>query len=112
VIRALVLVLLLPLLAAGCMHASGGVAPSNVPLAPGSYNELGPVHGDDCRYALLGILPLSGGNETRRAVAEAIAAKPGATALVNVSADTFHQFWILLSRHCTEVHATAVRVGP
>jgi hypothetical protein len=108
----LLALLLVPVLVAGCMHATGGVAPSNVPLEPGTYVELGPVHGDDCLYALLGILPLSGGNETRRAVEEALAARAGATALVNVTSDTFHQFWLILSRHCTEVHAIAVRSEP
>jgi hypothetical protein len=94
------------------MHSTGGVAASNVPLEPGTYVELGPAYGDDCLYALLGIIPLSGGNETRRAVEEALASRPGATALVNVTSDTFTQFWLILSRHCTEVHATAVRPEP
>lgn len=110
-IRNLASILVASLLA-GCMHLGGGIAPSNVPLEPGTYVELGPVHGDDCLYALLGILPLSGGNETRRAMEEALASKPGATALVNVTSDTFHQFWLILSRHCTEVHAIAVRSEP
>jgi hypothetical protein len=33
---------------AGCGHISGGVAPSNIPLTPNSYSELGPVHGESC----------------------------------------------------------------
>jgi hypothetical protein len=100
------------LLVAGCMHTTGGVAPSNVPLAQGGYTVIGPAYGDDCQWALLGLLPLSGGNETRRAVEQAIAETPGTDALVNVSADTFTQFWIILTRHCTEVHATAVKIAP
>ncbi len=95
-------------LISGCGHISGGVAPSNVPLAPGSYKELGPVHGDTCVYYLLGIIPLSPGNETKNAVADALREKPEATALVNVTADTFSQFFIVFSRVCTQVDGIAV----
>jgi hypothetical protein len=104
------LVLLLAVFAVGCSHQSGGIAPSTIPLTPGGYTVLKPVHGSDCQVRLLGILPVSGGNETRRAIEHAMKHAPGATALVNVTADTFHQYWILFSRHCTEVFGTAVRV--
>lgn len=109
--RNLASTLVAPLLA-GCRHLGGGIAPSNVPLEPAAHVELGPVHGDDRLYALLGIVPLSGGNETRRAMEAALAARPGATALGNVTSDGFHRFWLILSRHCTEVHAVAVRSEP
>lgn len=95
-------------LAQGCAHVSGGVAPSNVPLAQDSYKELGPVRGTDCIYYLLGLIPLTGGNETKDAVADALKARPGTTALVNVTADTYGQYFILFSRGCTQVDAIAV----
>ncbi len=95
-------------LLAGCAHQTGGVAPSNIPLAPDSYKELGEVHGTDCVYALFGILPLSGGNETRKAVKDALRQIPGTTALINVSADSYHEFFLLFSCQCTQVNAIAV----
>jgi hypothetical protein len=100
------------LAASGCLHYSGGIAPSNVPLDPDGYTVIGPAYGIDCRWGILGIIPLSGANETRRAVEQAIQSTPGADALVNVSTDTFGQYWLVISRHCTEVHAMAVQRNP
>lgn len=91
-----------------CSHISGGASPSTMPLGPGSYNELGPVRGTDCVYSLFGVIPLSTGNETKKAISNAIAEKPGATALVKVSADTYSQFFILFGRTCTQVDGVAV----
>jgi hypothetical protein len=93
---------------AGCMHQTGGVAPSTIPLAPGGYTVLGNVRGKDCVWHLLGLIPVSSGNMTYRAVSEALAERPEATALINVTADTHSEFWIVLSRTCTEVHGTEV----
>jgi hypothetical protein len=96
-------------LAAGCSHHSGGIAPSTTPLEPGSYEVLGPVGGRDCVYRLLGLIPLSNGNETRTALQDALAKRPGTTALVQVTSDTYSQFWIVFGRTCTQVYGTAVR---
>jgi len=93
---------------ASCASISGGVAPSTTPLAPGSYREMGTVRGTDCVYYLLGFIPLSSGNETKDAVANAIAQVSGATALVNVSVDTYGEYWILFSERCTQVDGVAV----
>jgi len=93
---------------ASCASISGGVAPSTTPLTPGSYREMGSVRGTDCVYYLLGIIPLSAGNETKNAVANAIAKVSGATALVNVSVDTYGEYWILFSQRCTQVDGVAV----
>ena len=95
-------------LMAGCAHQTGGVAPSTIPLNPDSYRELGEVRGTDCVYALLGILPLSGGNETKKAVNDALHQIPGTAALVKVTSDSYHQFFILFSRQCTQVDGIAV----
>jgi hypothetical protein len=92
----------------GCGHISGGVAPSNIPLAPGSYKELGPVRGISCVYYLLGIIPLCAGNETKNALAVALIQKPETIALINVTADTFSQHFIVYSRVCTQVDGIAV----
>lgn len=99
---------LMCLLLSSCGHISGGVAASTEPLAPGSYRELGPVHGQDCVYHLLGIIPLSDGNETKDAVADALKQTAGATALVKVSADTYYQNFIIVTRSCTQVYGVAV----
>ena len=55
-------------LMSGCVHHSGGIAPSTIPLAPDSYRILGPVKGQDCVYYLFGLIPLSNGNETKTAL--------------------------------------------
>lgn len=79
----------------GCAHTSGGIAASNIPLAPGSYRILGKTEGSDCRYKLLGIIPLTGGNETNIALEDALTKIPGATALIQITSDTYSQHWIL-----------------
>jgi hypothetical protein len=92
----------------GCGHISGGAAPSTEPLTPGSYREIGAVTGEDCVGYILGLIPISDGNETKDAIAEALKKAPGATALVKVSADTYSQNFIVYVRVCTQVHGVAV----
>jgi hypothetical protein len=97
------------ILLAGCAHYPGGIAPSTIPLAPGGYTVVAEhVEGSDCLIALLGILPVSGGNQTDNAIADALKKAPGATALVNVTSDAYSQYWILWSNTCTEVRGSAV----
>lgn len=57
---------------------------------------------------ILGLIPISDGNETKDAIAEALKKAPGATALVKVSADTYSQNFIVYVRVCTQVHGVAV----
>ncbi len=92
----------------GCTHYSGGIAASTTPLTMGAYQTLGEVEGNDCVYSLLGMIPLSSGNETRKAIKDAISQKEGATALIEVTSDTYSQFYILYGRTCTQVYGTAV----
>lgn len=94
----------------GCARQTGGVAASSMPIAPGSYEELGPVRGSDCAWYLLGLLPLSGGNETSAALRDALGQKSGTDALIEVTADSYGIYWILFSNACTEVEGTAVRL--
>jgi hypothetical protein len=110
VIRALALIFVLCFAAVGCARAPGGVAPSNIPLAPGGYTVIGPVKASDCMVRLLGLIPVSGGNQVSDAMAEALGHASGADALVNISVDTSGAYWILWSHNCTEVRATAVTV--
>ena len=101
-------ILLLALLT-GCMHYPGGIAPSTIPLAPGGYTVVKEhVEGSDCLVAILGILPVSGGNRTDNAIKDALKEAPGATALINVTSDASSQYWILWSSTCTVARGTAV----
>lgn len=93
---------------AGCMHHPGGIAPSTKPLSPGGYIELGKVRGQDCVYHLLGLIPVTGGNEMRNAIEDALRTKPLADAMVEVTVDGYFQYFILFSRACTQVYGTAV----
>jgi hypothetical protein len=94
----------------GCGHVTGGVAPSNIPLAPNSYTELGTVRGVDCVYYLLGFIPLSTGNKTKGALDDALKQKSGTSALTNITADSYSMYFILFSETCTQVEGTAVRI--
>ena len=108
--RLVSLLLMSLLVLSGCMHYPGGIAPSTIPLAPGGYTVVREgVRGSDCRVAILGILPVSGGNRTENAIREAILSAPSATALVDVTSDAYTQYWILWSHTCTEVRGTAVK---
>jgi hypothetical protein len=107
----LVLLLVALFVATGCAHQAGGIAPSTKPLEAGNYSTLGEVTGKDCVYALLGVLPFTSGNTTRRAMMNAIGSVEGADALVEVTADTYSQYFIILSRVCTQVQGTAVQTG-
>ncbi len=93
-----------------CSHISGGIAASSIPLEPGSYRELGKVKGGDCAYKLLGLIPFSSGNETRSALEDALSEIPNTSALVQITSDTYAQYWILWSNTCTQVYGTAVTI--
>src|SRR5918992_793070 len=101
-------VMFLCLFLGGCFHHPGGIAPSTKPLNS-NYTVLGKVSGEDCVYHLLGIIPLSDGNELKDAIAAAMNRKPTADALIEVTADAYFQWWILFTRGCTQVHGTAVQ---
>jgi hypothetical protein len=103
-------VLVFVFLLMGCAYITGGVAPSNIPLAPNSYTELGSVRGEDCLYYLLGVIPVNNGNETKDALADALKQKPEATALINITVDTYVMNFIIFSKICTQVNGTAVKI--
>jgi hypothetical protein len=96
-------------LLAGCQHNPGGIAPSTIPLDPGGYTVVKTgVLGSDCQVSLLGIVPITDGNQTHQAIADALAQAPGATALVDVTSDAYSAWFVLWSQTCTEVRGTAV----
>ena len=92
----------------GCGHTPVWHSPSTVPLEANSYKVLGNAEGQDCLWALFGIIPVSNSNDTHQAIANAIASKPGADALVNVTADSFAQSYIIVTKICTRIDGTAV----
>jgi hypothetical protein len=94
---------------AGCFHHPGGIAPATKPLSQNGYTVLGKVEGRDCVYHIFGIIPVTDGNELREAVADAMKKKPYADAMIEVTVDSYWQFFILYSRGCTQVYGTAVQ---
>jgi len=93
-----------------CSHTPGGIASSNIPVEPNSYTILGDVEGNDCAYALLlGLIPITDGNETKDAMEDALSEIPGTTALIGITADSYSQHWILWNNTCTQVRGTAVK---
>lgn len=100
------------LLLTGCATHPGGIAASTKPLSPGGYTVLDKVQGSDCVYYLLGVVPLTGGNELRDAVADAIGKKKNADALIEVTVDGYWEYWVLWSQVCTQVYGTAVQSKP
>ncbi|MEO6112513.1 MAG: hypothetical protein ABIQ24_11910 [Nitrospiraceae bacterium] len=99
----------LVLIVSGCHQIGSGVAPSNIPLAPGGYEIIGPVNGKSCIDYLLGIFPLGELNSMQAAMTDALAKHPEATALVQVTADTSRMWFIIITEDCTRVQGTAVK---
>ena len=92
----------------GCAHYPGGIAPSTTPLEGKEYDIIGPVKGSDGRISLLGILPITGSNDTRKAVAGALKSS-GGDALINVTVESVSKYWILWSNHKTLVYGDAIK---
>lgn len=108
--RRFLLVLFVCFAMSACVRAPGGVAPSNIPLEPGGYTVIGPVAGKDCKTMLLGLIPISGGNQVADAMKAAKTKEPGTDALVDITIDVVGKNFILFTQTCTEVRAMAVRV--
>lgn len=93
---------------AGCATMPGGVAPSNTPLEGRSYSILKRTSGTDSRICLFGIFPISGGNHIRDAINDATQ-RVNADALIEVTVEAYHQYWILFSRDVTRVEGIGIR---
>lgn len=102
------LVVLLALVSSGCFRSPIAMMPSTKPLAPGTYQELGPVEETDCLWLLFGILPISFGNDLQGAMRDAIA-QGGGDALVQVTAETYYQNFLIVGRYCSIIQGVAVR---
>lgn len=99
---------ILVLLTAGCAMRPGGIAASNTPLDGRSYTVLGPVSDTDSRVYLLGFIPVSGANTIRDAIDHAIAKRRG-DAMINVTVESYTQYWIVFSRYITRVEGDVIR---
>lgn len=92
----------------GCAHFPGGIAPSNTPLEGRKYTVLSHTEATDSRICLLGFLPVTSANSTRKAMDDA-AIRAGGDALIDVIVEGYYQYWILFSRDVTRVEGTAIR---
>ncbi len=92
----------------GCATTPGGLADSNTPLHAKPYTVIGETEGNDSWYALFGIIPITPGNSLRAAIKKA-KGKVGADALIDITVDSYTQFWIVVVRRVTEVHAKGIR---
>lgn len=96
------------LILSGCAMIPGGIAPSNTPINGREYTELGYVKETDSRIMLLGLIPISGSNTIRDAINDAIAKKRG-DAMINITVETYGQYFILWSRVATRVEGNVIR---
>ncbi len=84
------------------------MTPSSKPLQQGGYDELRPASATDCLWTLFGLIPISSGNTLQGALQKAIAAG-GGDALIQVTADSFYQHFIVVARSCTQVEGVGAR---
>jgi|GEM_PF-626171 hypothetical protein len=99
---------LLLLLAVGCAHTPGGIAASTVPIDGRDYMVLGPAKATSTAVYLFNFIPVSGSSSLRDAKNAAIRSK-GADALIDVTAESYSQFWIIFSKSTIMVEGTAIR---
>lgn len=80
----------------------------------GSFRELGYVQATDCRYLIIGVLPL--GNADPGHVLDKALASSGADALLNVSTSNSHYGFVpiynVFSITCTSLSGTAIKFEP
>jgi hypothetical protein len=91
----------------GCTHVPGGIAPSNIPIGTRKYREIGRVSTTDSAVRLFGILPISGSNSIYAALRKCIEAKR-ADAMIEITVESYSQYWILFSRDIIKVEGTAI----
>ena len=107
----LVLVSIILINVCGCVMNPGGIAPSTTPINGRKYKNLGRVANTDSRIYLFGFIPVSGANTIRNAVDQAVASRNG-DAMINVSVESYTQFWIILTRFVTRVDGDVIRFDP
>jgi len=92
----------------GCATMPGGIAASSTPLEGRKYTVLQRTSATSNCIRLLGIIPISGSNNTRSAIDKA-ARYVGGDALIDVTVEGFNQYWILFSRDVTYVEGIGIR---
>ncbi len=105
---AMALVFCVVVFVSGCAMMPGGIAASTVPIEGRSYSNLGRSVGTDSRYSLLGLIPVSGPNTTREAIDSAVKTK-GGDAMINVTAEGYGQWGILVTRWVTRVDGEGIK---
>jgi len=86
----------------------GGIAASTTPIEGRKYSNLGRVVKTDSRIYLLGFLPISDSNTTQDAIDLALKSR-GGDAMINVTVESYTQWWILFSRFTTRVEGNVIR---
>jgi hypothetical protein len=104
----LVSIIMIAGLLAGCAHIPGGISDSTTPINGRKYVKLGHVSRTDSYILLLGILPISGSNSIREVIDAATRAR-GGDALIDVTVESYFQWWILFTRLATRVEGEAIR---
>lgn len=92
----------------GCSHTPGGIAASTTPIGNRPYRVVGRAKGTDSYVLLFGFIPIKGSNSVRSAINSAIRAH-GADALIEVSVETYNQWFILFTRQVIFVEGLAIR---
>jgi hypothetical protein len=108
VVTRILLAILVVSLVGGCIYRPGGIAPSNIPLEGRSYRKVGETGSTDSSIWILGILPVTGSNTIRESL-DAAMRKRSADALIDITVETYTQFWIVFARHVTAVRGTAIQ---
>ena len=92
----------------GCAHMPGGIASSTTPIGNREYRVVGTARGTDSYILLFGFIPIKGSNSVRGAI-NAAKRQHAADALIEVTVDTYSQFWLILTRQVIMVEGLAIR---
>jgi hypothetical protein len=107
-VKNLMLLLILGAIVTACTHTPGGVAPSNTPIEGRKYIVLDRAVETDSLIRVLGFIPISDSNDTEDAINEAIKQHDG-DALINITVESYFQWWILFTRDVTKVKGNVIR---
>jgi hypothetical protein len=107
-LRGIALAGILAAAGSGCAHAPGGISDSTTPIEGRRYLKLGHAKGTDSRVLLFGVLPVSGSNSTREAIADAIRSR-GGDAMIEVTVESYTIYLILFSKMTTVVEGEVIR---
>ncbi len=109
--RSALLLALLAVSSSSCIRSPVAMMTSTRPLTQGGYTELGPVEETDCLWYLFSVFPISSGNDFQAAIRDAIRQRSG-DALIQVTAETYYQNLLIVSRYCTIVQGIVVQSLP